>query len=105
YDVGDETGKFFNIHGTSPAKIQARPGVLTSNNPFYFEGDWAERLGDRYILHHGFITSCRLPKPWWILRGPTFDIIPNDRAVARNALFRLKGVPLFFTPYFYKSLQ
>jgi LPS-assembly protein len=50
------------------------------------------------------ITNCRLPAPWWTLRGPTFDIIPGDRAIARSATFRVKSVPLFYTPRFYKSL-
>ena len=117
YDVNEETGHFYEVSGVIPAVIDARPGVLTSDNPFIFEGKWAERSGDRYILHDGFITSCKLPKPgtrkglfgpgepWWILKGPTFDVIPGGRAIARNAMFQLKGMPLFFTPFFYKSME
>src|SRR4029077_4201674 len=37
YNVNDETGIFWEVSGTSPAKILARPGLLTTNNPFYFE--------------------------------------------------------------------
>ncbi len=105
YNVDDETGKFYNVRGWSRTRIDARPGVLTSNNPLYFQGEWAERLQEKYILHHGMVTNCKLPNPWWTLRGPTFDIIPNDRAIAHKSVFRLKGVPLFYTPYFYKSLE
>ncbi len=105
YNVKKETGKFYNVKGLSPAKIQSRPGVLTSANPFVFEGKWAERLQDRYILHEGFITSCKLPKPWWRLYGNTFDIIPEERAIAHKAIFRISRLPLFYTPYFYKSLE
>ncbi len=105
YNTVDETGKYYNVHGSSPAKIEARRGVLTTPNPFSFQGVWAERLGDRYILHDGFITDCRLPKPWWTLRGPIFDVIPGDRAIARNSIFWVKRVPIFFTPFFYKSLE
>ncbi len=105
YNLEDETGKYYNVHGSSPAKIEARPGVLTTNNPFSFEGKWAERFKDRYVLHEGMVTDCRLPKPWWILRAPTFDVIPGERAIARNSIFWLRHVPLFYTPYFYKSLE
>lgn len=105
YNINEETGRFYEIHGTTPARIEARPGVLTTSSPFYFQGKWAERLKERYVLHHGFITNCKMPKPWWTLRGPVFDIIPGDRAIARNAMFRLRGIPLFFTPFFYKSLE
>jgi len=105
YNTRDETGKFYNVRGWSRTHVVARPGVLTSNNPLYFEAVWAERLQDKYILHTGMVTNCKLPNPWWTLRGPTFDIIPDEHAIARRSVFRLKWLPLFYTPYFYKSLE
>ena len=105
YNVKKETGKFYEVKGLSPAKIQARPGVLSSANPFVFEGKWAERLSDRYILHEGFITSCKLPKPWWRMYGESFDIVPEERAIVHKAVFRIAKIPLFYSPYFYKSLE
>jgi LPS-assembly protein len=104
YDVDEERGKFYDVVGTTVTKIQTRPGVLSSTSPFHFEGKWAERLGEKYILHDGMITNCRMPRPWWTLRGPRFDIIPEDRALAYKAIFRVRKLPLFYTPYFYKSL-
>ena len=105
YNTENETGKFYQIHGTSPSKVQARPGLLLTSNPFYFEGEWAERIQEKYILHNGFVTDCLIPRPWWVLHAPIFDIIPGDRAIAHKAVFRLRGVPLFYAPYFYKSLD
>ena len=105
YNTHDETGKYYNVRGWSRTHVVARPGVLTSNNPLYFEAVWAERVQDKYILHDGMVTNCKLPNPWWTLRGPTFDIIPDERAIARRSVFRLKWLPLFYTPYFYKSLE
>jgi LPS-assembly protein len=105
YDVNSETGKFYDVSGTIPATIEARPGILTSENPFYFEGKVATRVEARYRLHDGFVTSCKVPKPWWILRGPLFDIVPGERAITRNSVFLLRGIPLFYTPFFYKSLE
>jgi len=105
YNLKDETGKYYEVRGFSPAKIQSRPGVLTTKNPFSFEGKWAERLQDRYLLHDGFVTNCKLPKPWWTLRGSSFDIIPGERAIARKSTFWVRGLPLFYTPMFYKSLE
>jgi LPS-assembly protein len=105
YNTESETGKFYNVRGWSRTHVDARPGLLTSNNPLYFEGEWAERLEEKYILHNGFVTNCKLPNPWWTLRGPTFDIIPDDRAIAHRSIFWLKRMPLFYTPYFYKSLE
>jgi LPS-assembly protein len=105
YNVNTESGRFFEVHGTSRPRIEARRGLLTTSNPFYFQGRWAERLQDRIVLHHGFVTNCRVPKPLWRLNGSQFDIIPNQRAIARHSVFRLAGVPLFYAPVFYKSLE
>jgi LPS-assembly protein len=57
-----------------------------------------------YILHNGFITNCKMPAPWWRLRGPRFVIEPGKKALAYRAIFLLHGIPLFYTPFFYHSL-
>ncbi len=104
YNIRTEEGKFYAVDGTSPAKIMTSPGVLTTTNPFYFQAQWAERIKDRYILHRGFITDCKMPKPWWIFQAPVFDIVPGNRAIARHTVFRLKRVPVFYLPFFYRPL-
>jgi LPS-assembly protein len=105
YNTETETGKFYDLRGYTKTKVDTRPGMLTSDSPFYFEGKWAERIHEKYILHDGMITGCLMPNPWWTLRGPKFDIIPEDRALAYKAVYRIKKVPLFYTPFFYKSLK
>ena len=105
YDTCKETGKFYNVRGWTHAHIDARPGTLTTNSPLYFEGQWAEKLQDKYILHYGWVTNCKLPNPWWTLRGPKFDITPEEHAVAYRTTFRLRRFPLFYAPFFYKSLE
>jgi LPS-assembly protein len=105
YHLDDETGNFYNVRGSGQPRIDARPGVLTSTNPFHFEGEWAERLSEKYILHNGWVTDCKIPNPWWKLSGPKFDIVPGERAIAYRSVFRVRKFPLFFTPVFYKSLE
>jgi LPS-assembly protein len=104
YNIDDETGKYFDVKGWAKPRITARPHFLTTTSPFYFEGAWAERIENRYILHDGFITGCKLPRPWWTLKGPKFVIVPDERAIAYRSIYRLKGIPLFYAPIFYKSL-
>ena len=105
YNMEEQTGKFYAVKGTAPARIEARRGVLSSTNPFVFQGNWAEKIKDRYILYDGFITNCKIPKPWWRLTGPKFDIIPGERALAYRSTFKFTRFPLFYTPVFYKSLE
>ena len=85
-------------------KNRASPRPPDHDDAVLFEGKWAERLKDRYVVHDGFLTDCRVPKPWWRLHAPVFDIIPDDRAIARNAVFTLKGVPMLYLPIFYRPL-
>ena len=105
YNMDDESGTFYNVSGSAPSSVQARPGLLTTQNPFYFHSKWAERVKDRYILHDGFLTDCIVPDPWWVLKGPEFIVIPGDHAIARKSIFYLKRLPLFYMPWFYKSLK
>lgn len=105
YNLKEETGKFYGVRGAIPAPTQPRPDVLPTTNPYYFQGRWAEKLKDRYRLYDGFLTDCRLPNPWWVLRGPRFELVPDRRALAWRVTFRLRGIPLLYAPIFYKSLQ
>jgi LPS-assembly protein len=105
YNLDDETGKFYDVSGTSPAKIDARAGMLTTTNPFYFQGVWAERLEDKYVLHDGMVTDCKMPGGWWTLRGPRFDLYPGDHAIGYKSIYRLQNVPIFYAPALYKSLK
>lgn len=104
YNTLTETGKFYNVRGWSRTQVISKPGALTSSTPLYFEAEWAEKTEDKYILHNGRITNCKLPNPWWTLRAPTFDIVQDQYAIAHHGVFRLKSVPLLYLPYFYKSL-
>ena len=105
YNLKEESGRFYEIKGSAPAKVDFRPGLLMSGNPFIFQGRWAQKIRNRYILYDGFVTNCKIPKPWWRLTGPKFDIIPGDRALAYKSYFKVRRVPVLYTPVFYKSLE
>ena len=104
YNLRTQEGTFYEVKGTSPAHGNEELWLLKTTNPFYFEGEWAERHHGRYVIHHGFLTDCVLPKPWWTLHAPMFDVVPDDRAIAYNAVFRLKNIPILFLPAFYRPL-
>ncbi len=105
YNFRDQTGTFHQVRGTVSANVESRPGLLTTTNPFIFQGKYAEKNGDKYVLYDGFLTNCRLPNPLWKLEGKRFDIIPHERALVHHTLFRLWKLPLLYVPVFYKSLE
>jgi LPS-assembly protein len=105
YNTETGRGTFYHVKGYTKTKVVARQGVLTTQEPFYFEAEWAEKIEEKYILHDGIITDCHIPHPWWTMNAKTWDIIPEDHAVTHGGVFHLRGVPLFYFPYFYKALK
>ncbi len=105
YDSTTERGTFHHVRGFLKTKIVARPGLLTSQEPFYFEGVSAEKFADRYVLYDGFFTDCVLPRPWWTMHSKKIDIVPDDRVIAHRVVYKLRSLPSFYFPYFHKSLK
>jgi len=105
YNSDTGRGKFYHVKGYTKMKVVARPGVLTTAEPFYFEADWAEKIEERYVLHEGMITDCHVPHPWWTMNAATWDIIPGESAKTTGGVFHLRGIPVFYFPYFYKALR
>ncbi len=105
YNTETETGRYYDVRGETMPRIVARRGVLTGKEPFHFEGEWAERIGEKYILYHGWVTNCTIPNPWWRMKGQRFDIIPAERSITHDGWFYVWKMPIFYTPYFYHSLE
>ncbi len=105
YNLKTQNGVFYQVHGTARSAGQAGPQLLVTNEPFYFQGEMAQKIQGRYIVHRGLVTNCRRPNPWWTLATPKATITPGRHAVLRHAVFRLKKIPLFYTPIYYKSLE
>src|SRR5579883_2899053 len=107
YNRQTENGAFFDVRMESAPRAVVRKGVLSGTSPYHAEGQWAQRIGAKYILYNGWVTNCKIPEggsPWWIMKGPKFDIIPGDRAKAYKSWFILRKMPLFYAPYFFHSL-
>ena len=105
YNLDRETGTFHTVAGELPPRIFAHPGTLTTTNPFHFEGEFARKYQDRYVIYRGWVTDCTMPHPWWRLTGPKFDIEPGQRAITYRSWFKVRRVPIFWSPYFYKTLK
>lgn len=105
YNLDRETGTFHNVVGELPPRIFAHPGSLTTTSPFHFEGEFARKYQDRYVIYRGWVTDCTMPRPWWRLVGPKFDIEPGQRAITYHSWFKIRRVPVFWSPFFYKTLK
>ena len=100
YNVRSETGVFNDVAGTSGVRVSGRNVVLTSSSPFAFTGRVVEKLGpELYVVHHGSVTSCEMPRPKWTLNGERILVDMNGKARLYNSTFRVENTPMVYLPY------
>ena len=100
YNVNTETGTFYDVVGMIGARFRGKSIILTTSNPFIFTGKVVEKQGrNRYIVHHGIITSCTLPHPKWTFDAEKVDVVIGEDAKIYHSTFRIKKVPIFYFPY------
>jgi LPS-assembly protein len=91
----DDTGRGFleNAFG------YVEPGV-------FVEGRRIERVDDdTYRVEGGKFTSCAQPNPRWGFTASSARVEVDDKLVAKNALLKVKGVPVFYAPYIYYPIR
>jgi LPS-assembly protein len=97
-----DTARLYDVTGVVGAR-SASSGrgkvVYTGVNPFIFSGRVVIKFGpEKYKVIDGTMTSCRLPRPDWRISAGQIES-ENGVATARNAIFRLGGIPILYLPY------
>ena len=107
YNVRQETGNFFDVVGSVGGLVRTRTSIiLTTSNPLFFEAERVDRIDENtYQLHNATITVCTLPDPTWTFTTPEATIHPDESAVLHHPKFRLLKIPVFYFPYYYRSLR
>jgi LPS-assembly protein len=87
-NVQTKVADFKNVHG------EVGPGL-------FFTAEEAHRTAEgQYQLKNATVsTCCDGPRPGWMLALARATIEPNKRVSARNSVFRIENVPVFFMPY------
>jgi LPS-assembly protein len=100
YNVRTEVGTFYDVTGTIGMRLHGQMVTLTTSNPFALTGKVVDKMGpDRYVVHHGTVTSCAVPHPIWTFNSPRVVVEVGGDAKIYRSTFRVKGVPTFFLPY------
>jgi LPS-assembly protein len=104
-NITAQTGRFYDVTGSVGFKSAAsgKPGsqrmVYANDNPFLFTGKMVVKTGpETYDVYEGTVTSCQLPRPDWLLSAAKFHV-EDDQARAKNSVFRLMNIPVFYFPY------
>ncbi|MCL2790692.1 MAG: LPS assembly protein LptD [Desulfobulbus sp.] len=89
-DLGNNTGSFDNAT------------VIRQEKELHFEGNLIEKTGAlTYHLKDGWVVTCKLPPgevPPWSFAASEVDLTDGGYAVLSHATFRIKDIPVLYTP-------
>ena len=91
--------------------LKDNTGILYDGEIYFKEGGYRilgkeiQKTGkDRYILKRALATTCDSVSPAWCFASRDADVLVGERLKAKHATFRVKGMPLFYTPYFWAPI-
>jgi LPS-assembly protein len=78
----------------------AKGNIFTKQNNAYVSGDSFKRIGENeYTASQGSFTTCDDKSPSWKFGASDLDMTVDETATARNVVFYIKDVPVFYFPY------
>jgi LPS-assembly protein len=64
-----------------------------------------EKKGEKhYVLKKARVTACDAPVPAWCFNMSDADVLIGDRIKAKHAVFRIKDIPVLYTPYLWAPI-
>ncbi len=79
--------------------------VLYKKYNYHIKGREIEkRAEDYYYSPDATFTTCDAPVPAWCFKGKDVNAVVEKNVRARNSTFRIKDLPVFYTPYLYAPL-
>jgi hypothetical protein len=106
-----KTGRGTFYAASGQASLGARGAVDKSmfgtlEPDLMFAGEMIEKIDvDKYRITNGWFTTCVQPTPRWQIVTGTATVNLEDYAVLRNAVVRVKDVPVFYLPVLYYPIQ
>jgi LPS-assembly protein len=100
YNLPAESGRFYDVVGTTGLRFRNNQVILTSNSPFAFTGKIVEKPdSDHYLVFDGTITTCELPHPKWQFNAHKVYVDVGGNARIYHSTFLLHGLPAFYFPF------
>jgi LPS-assembly protein len=87
FNFHSQTGVFYDASGYTDRQFFVKSQTIRKTGP------------DTYRFDRGTITACKGKKPKWSFGASRTDIRIDHTAQLRNAVFKIKDVPVFYLPY------
>jgi LPS-assembly protein len=100
YNLDLETGRFYDVTGTTGLRFHDNRVILTSTAPFAFTGTIVDKTSaDHYLVYDGTITTCELPHPNWQFDARKVNVDVGGNAKIYRSTFMLHGLPILYFPF------
>lgn len=100
FNLDLETGRFYDVTGTTGLRFHGSRAILTSTAPFAFTGAIVDKTSpDHYLVYDGSITTCELPHPNWLFGARKISVDVGGNAKIYRSAFVLHGIPILYFPY------
>jgi LPS-assembly protein len=100
YNLDLETGRFYDVTGTTGLRFLGNRVILTSTAPFAFTGKIVDKVSqDHYLVYDGTITTCELPHPKWEFDARKVVVDVGGNAKIYHSTFILHGLPILYFPF------
>jgi lipopolysaccharide assembly outer membrane protein LptD (OstA) len=87
YNFENKQGRVINI-------------TMQGVGPWYGRGDLAEKAPEnKYSIENGYMTTCDREKPHYRIMSKRIEVFLDEKVVARDVVFKVGPVPLFYLPY------
>jgi LPS-assembly protein len=90
-DLNNETGTF------------TEATILRDELDLHLEGQTIEKTGvNTYHIEDGWVVTCKVPEentPPWSFAASEADITQGEYAILKHATFRIKDVPVLYSPW------
>ncbi|MBT8341570.1 MAG: LPS-assembly protein LptD [Desulfatitalea sp.] len=88
-DLDTETGRLYD------------GALFFDDHHFYLSGREIHKTGEKtYFIEEASATSCDGERPNWELTSRNLKVTMEGYGIAKHATFRLKHVPILYSPYF-----
>jgi LPS-assembly protein len=110
FNTKTKLGTFHNATGIAnvkPPRQAPPPGIAVpqlanQETDVYFFGETVEKIGfKKYKITNGGFSTCVQPTPRWDLSADTVVLNVDHYTVLRQALLKVKGVPMLYLPFMY----